>query len=113
MNEENFEMLGEAVDAAIGNYRNALERLVLKTLKDLSDAEPEVTFDYSAGMGRWGFNRKGMVFEEGEDEGYEREDALPDIDAADKISEAESAYGYGVVPELYAIAKGGKIERKY
>jgi hypothetical protein len=104
----NFEALAEAVNAALTNYRNALEKLVHKTLKDLSTEDPEAEFEYTAGMGHWSFSRKGpYVHDDGSlDDSYEQ-DIEPEP-AFSAIADAESEFDNSVVPDGIFVYKNKK-----
>lgn len=111
MPHTDFTALAEAVNAALANYRNALEKLVIQTLKKLSAADLEAEFEYTGGMGSWGFYRKGPVTEEGETESYitERELETAADPAYSAILDAQSEFDDSVVPDGYFTAKGGEV----
>lgn len=105
-----FTALGEAVDAAFTAYRSALEKLMLDTLKKLSQQHPDEQFEYSAGMGVWHFTRRYTAFDAGEAHEAEDDDFEPEP-AFTAIQDAESNYGNTVVPDGYWTFKAGKMTR--
>ena len=110
MPQTDFTVLGEAVDAAFTRYRDALEKLALDTLKKLSIKDPASSYTYSAGMGIWHFTRRGLVTEDGETFIREDDDFEPEP-AYSAIQDAESRYGYTVVPQGHFAFKAGKFTR--
>jgi hypothetical protein len=104
---DGMEVFREAVDQAYVRYRKALGKLVVKTLKELAAKDPEATYEYSAGMGVWGFTRNGPTTVNDETFTMER-DIEPDP-AYEAILDADSDYGNSVVPDGTFTIKGKKI----
>jgi hypothetical protein len=102
----NFNALGNAIIKAFDNYRNALEKLVHKTLKDLSVSDPEASFEFIGGMGSWVFYRKGSEqFDDGS-VGITCREIEPEP-AFSAIVNAESEFGYSIVPDGHFVYKEG------
>lgn len=104
----NFEALAEAVNQALAKYRDALEILVHKTLKDLSAGDPGAEFEYSSGMGRWNFSRTGpYTHDDGSEDPSFEQDIEPEP-AFSAIVDAESEFDYSVVPDGTFVYKNKK-----
>jgi hypothetical protein len=104
----NFKALGKAVNAALTKYRNALKKLVHKTLRDLSAADPESMFEYTSGMGRWSFLRTGpCTHDDGSVSDSYEEDIEPEP-VYSAILDAESEFDYSVVPDGIFVYKNKK-----
>ena len=90
---DNMDILREAVDQALTNYRLALAKLVVQTLMQLSAKDRKSLYRYSAGMGVWSFIRDGK-----DEEGYEREmDIEPEPVLCEQVSQLRTYSPFSVV----------------